>query len=217
MLRQRSPAARAQRRADMGGGRREIGVAERNQFRARRGARGMQQQRDVVGLRQFGCGGRTDRLALDAKASGRLVLERDQPQHADPKPFGDCDSRACLVLGDEDRLRSDIGQVEIEFVGAVGRVERCGRGACGDRQEGRRHLRPVRQHDRDAVATADAARVQLLRRRFHLAAQRAMRQRIAFGREDRRRVVRAGGKPRYDRRSVRQRGPRGRRRRRYGP
>ena len=53
-----------------------------------------------------------------------------------------------------------VGQVELEFLRAVGRVERRGRGAGGDRHKGSRHLRAVRQHDRDAIVAAYAERVQ---------------------------------------------------------
>ena len=66
-------------------------------------------------------------------------------------------------LGDQDRLGADVGQIEIELVGPIGRVERRGRSGCRDRDECRRHLRPVRQHDGDAIAAADAARIQLRR------------------------------------------------------
>ena len=66
MLRQRSSGRQAERRADMGGRGGKIGVAERHQLRARRGAGGVQQQRDVAGLGKPAAAGSADRLALDA-------------------------------------------------------------------------------------------------------------------------------------------------------
>ena len=49
------------------------------------------------------------------------VAQRDEPEHADAEPLGDGNRRAGFVLGDEDRLGADVGEVEIELVGAVGR------------------------------------------------------------------------------------------------
>ena len=55
-------------------------------------------------------------------------------------------------------LAAKIGQVELELVGAVGGIERRRGRAGGDAEEGGRHFRAVRQHDRDAVAAADPER-----------------------------------------------------------
>ena len=38
-----------------------------------------------------------------------------------PSRSATVDRRAGLVLGDEDRLGADVGEIEIELVGAVGR------------------------------------------------------------------------------------------------
>ena len=143
MLRQRSSAVRPSVAPIWRGRRREIGMAERHQFWARRRARRVQQQRDIVGLAQVRRRRRADRLTLDAKASGRCVLQRVQPEHADPEPLGDGDGRTGLVLGDEDRLGADIGEVEIELVGTIGRIERRGRGASR-RPTGRPSPSPAR-------------------------------------------------------------------------
>ena len=165
MLRQRSSAVKPERRADMGGRGRQVGVAERHQFRTRRGAGRMQQQRDVVGFRKPARRRCADRIALQPEHAGGSVAQRDEPDHPDAEPLGDGNRRAGFVLGDEDRLGADVGEVEIELVRAVGGIERRRRGGCRDRQKGRRHLRPVRQHDGHAVAAADAARVELAGRR----------------------------------------------------
>ena len=83
-----------------------------------------------------------------------------EPSTGYAEPLGDLDRRAGLGLADQDRLGADVGEVEVELVGAIGRVERRGGRGRGDRDEGRRHLRPVGEHDGDAVARADAERGQ---------------------------------------------------------
>ncbi len=131
-------------------------------------------------------------------------MQRVQPQHTDAEALGHGDSRASLIPGDEDRLRADIGEVEFELVGAVGRIEGRGRGSASDRDESRRHFRPVRQHDGDPIATADSACVQLAGRFGDLTAKGAMGKRCPFGSGNRRRVFRAGGNPLNDRCRLRQ-------------
>ena len=70
-----------------------------------------------------------------------------------PSRSATADRRPVLAAAhDQDRLGAEVGEVEVELVGAVGGVERRGGRAAGDRDEGRRHLRPVGQHDRHAVA-----------------------------------------------------------------
>ena len=49
-------------------------------------------------------------------------------------------------------------QIELELVGLVGRVERGRAAGGGDGQEGGRHIRTIRQHDRHPIAAADAGR-----------------------------------------------------------
>ena len=73
---------------------------------------------------------------------------------------GGRDGGAALGLGDDQRPGPEVGEVEVELLLPVGRVQGCGRGAAGDGEEGRRHLRPVGQHDRHPVAAADAELVQ---------------------------------------------------------
>ena len=111
----------AERRTDMPSRRRQVGMAERDQFRARRGAGRMQQQRDVVGFREPGAAQCADRIALQPEHAGGSVAKRCEPDHADAEPLGHGNRRAGFVFGDEDRLGADVGEVEIELVGAVGR------------------------------------------------------------------------------------------------
>ena len=95
-------------------------------------------------------------------------------------------------LGDDEKLRLEIGHVELELVGLVGRVQRRRGRAGGDRDERRSHLRPVRQHDGDAVAAPDAVRVEIGDRAVDELAQPGESQRAAPGRGERRRVVGTG-------------------------
>ena len=192
-------------------------MAQRNQFRARRRAGRVEQKRNVVGLSKSRLGLQPDRIAFDPEAAGGSVPQRDQPQHADAEALGNGHRRTGLILGDEDRFDADVGQVEIEFIGAVGWIERRGRGRRGDRNERRRHLRPIRQHDCDAIPTADAARVQLPGGLPDQTAKAAMGERGPVRRRDRRRVVATAGNPFNDRSGVRQRGPRDLQLRRHGP
>ena len=68
----------------------------------------------------------------------------------------DLDRRPLVAVGHDQRLGAQVGQVEVELLGPVGRVQGRRGGAAGDGDERRRHLRPVRQHDRHPIAAADA-------------------------------------------------------------
>ena len=81
-------------------------------------------------------------------------LPRDGERRRAPSPR--CDARA--------PSRLEVAQVELELLGAIGGVERRGGGARADADEGRRHLRPVGQHDRDPIVPPDAEAVQRLDR-----------------------------------------------------
>ena len=63
-----------------------------------------------------------------------------------------------LVFRDDEQLGAQVGEIELELVRAITGVERRRRGRRPDRQKRRRHLRPVVEHDGDAVAGADASR-----------------------------------------------------------
>src|SRR3984885_10052210 len=69
--------------------------------------------------------------------------------------------RGRLASGFDDQgLRFEILEVELELVLAIGRIERrCGRGG-GHAQKRRRHLGSVRQYDRNPIAAADSESVQ---------------------------------------------------------
>ena len=70
------------------------------------------------------------------------------------------DRRALVARGHDQRLGPQIREIEVQLLGPVGRVQGGGGGTAGDGDEGRGHLRPVRQHDRHPVAAADAHRIE---------------------------------------------------------
>ena len=131
-----------------------------------------------------------DRSAARAAASeppGRLLRrDRRQPSNVhDTVPAGDRDGRPGVVADRHDqRLGLEVGQVEVELVVPVGRIERRSRGR-GDGEEGGRHLRPVRQHDRHPVAAADAERIQLFCGGVDQTPQAAKAERRPIGCQDR--------------------------------
>ncbi len=63
------------------------------------------------------------------------------------------------ALNDQ-RLRPEIFEVELELVLLIGGIERRRGRRGGHAKKRRRHFRPVRQHDRDAIAKADPKIVQ---------------------------------------------------------
>ena len=71
-------------------------------------------------------------------------------------PPATAQGRALHAFQDHQRLGIEIGQIEVEFLGAIGGIERRGGGAAGDGDEGGRHFRPIGQHDGDTVVAADA-------------------------------------------------------------
>ena len=135
------------------------------------------------------------RSAVERERAGRPRPAASQlAGSATPSRRGDRDAPApSSPVGTISALALQVVEVELELVGAVGRVERRGGGAAGDGDEGRRHLRPVRQHDRDPVAAADAERVQASHRLARERAQAAEGERGPLRRADRRGVGRAFG------------------------
>ena len=74
--------------------------------------------------------------------------------------FVSTDCGRCAVVFDDQRLGVQVRQVELELVGAVGRVQRGRRHTAGGADEAGRHLGAVGQHEGDAVIAADAQAVQ---------------------------------------------------------
>ena len=104
---------------------------------------------------------RRERGGVEAEQAGG-GLRMDQAEDGNAEPGGDDARRALVAVGQDQGGRLQVGEVELELLGLVGRVERRGGAAGGDGDEAGRHLRPVRQHDRDPVAAPDADAVQRL-------------------------------------------------------
>lgn len=117
---------------DVGHGAGEIAVGERDDFGARGGAAGMEDQGDVLGL-----GLQHGLLGLALELAELLDVESHLLLRGVPVALGDggiellrrLDSRAAALvgaLGDEDDGRLDVLDVEFELILFVGRVQRGG-------------------------------------------------------------------------------------------
>ena len=107
--------------------------------------------------------------------------------------------RPCLQ---DQCLGAQVFEVEGELVHPVGGVERCRRGVRGRAEEGRRHLRPVGEHDRHPVARADACAGERIAGAPDLLAEPAISQRLALRRRDGNVVAPAPFQQRVDIRSA---------------
>ncbi len=83
---------------------------------------------------------------------------RDEPRDRNAELLRDADGRRVLAGSDDQQLGAEVGEIELEFVGTIGRIERRGRRGRANAQERRRHLRTVVEHDADAIARADTLR-----------------------------------------------------------
>ena len=70
------------------------------------------------------------------------------------------DDRRFVAIQHDHRLGAEIGQVKLKLFSLIGRIERRGGGAGGERDKSGCHLRAVRQHNGDTVVAADAGRVE---------------------------------------------------------
>ena len=190
MLRQRSPGASASESRDVAGRGGDIGLAQRHDLRPRRRARGVEDERDVGGSARPGRRGGADRASPgEREGAGRRTVADLEAKDGDAEPLGDGDRRARRCPPRRGApWRREIGEVELELLGAIGRVERRGGRGRADGEEGRGHLRSVRQHDRDAVVPADAEPVEACGRVADEAAERAIAERSAARRHDGRRL-----------------------------
>ena len=182
---------KVQRAADVARRRAQIGVAQGDDLGPAGGARGVQHEGDVGGLRTTAFARRAGRRAGERKRPGRGA--RLQFQHRDTVRSRDLDRRGLRAGLDDQRLRREVGQIKVELGRPVGRIERRGGRTRGEGEEGARHIRAVGQHDRDAVSAPESERVQRGDRRVHVAAQGGVFERRAFGRADGDRAVRALG------------------------
>ena len=85
------------------------------------------------------------------------------------------------------RLGLQIGQIEVEFIGAIGRVERCGGRTRANRDKGRGHFRAIGQYNRNTVIAANANAIQPRNGGASLVAQPGIGKRRAARRADGRR------------------------------
>src|SRR5580658_6878384 len=121
----------------------------------------MEDEGDVIRFGWARTGGGVSGVAAKPEtASPRLRLghERDQ---TDIELLRGCYRRRFAAGFDNQRLGVEIAEVELEFVLAIGGVERRRGRRGGDGKKRRRHLGPVWQDDGDAVAAADAEFIQL--------------------------------------------------------
>ena len=124
-----------QRGADVAGRGREVALQQRHDLGPRGRARGVQHQRLVVLLRRrptrparrrcpFG-----RQLEPAGRAVGRRRAAAGRPHHAAvPTATAGPSSPA----GHDQRLGAQVGEVEVELLGPVGRVQGCRGGAAGD-------------------------------------------------------------------------------------
>ena len=118
----------------------------------------MQHQRDIACLSRAwlrclcGC------AAFQGEAA--CVIAGHQFQHRHAKLCRNIARFGGHTLLHDQRLGLQIGQIEVEFIRAIGGVERRGGGARANRDEGSRHFRTIRQHNRHAVIAANANAIQ---------------------------------------------------------
>ena len=152
-FRQRSAGVERERRADVAAEAARFGVAERHDLGPRGRARGVQHQRDVVGLRP--ARRRPVRRPHRGRRSSNTPAGAPR-RHASSRTGMPCRSRDRArgpLVGarlDDQRLGAEVGQIELELVGAIGGIERGGGRAGRDR---RRRRSPSRGRSASTIAT----------------------------------------------------------------
>ena len=155
-------------------------MAEGNDLGPRCRAGRMQDKRLVTGR---GRGrGRFDRRggagASKIKYPGGPLALREG-DHRNAARARDGRGRPWVIGIDDNGGGTQIGKIEVELVGAIGRVEGRRAGGTGDTEESRRHGGSVGQNDGDTIVVADPESRQRLRGGVDLTAQSAVGQRIA--------------------------------------
>jgi hypothetical protein len=148
-----------------------------------RRTRGVQQERDIVGgrRRRWQC---LARLSGEREEARRVVHVRHKIQNRHALGARDGSSRRVIVCKHDERLRIEIGQIKVEVISAIGRVQRSAGCARRDGQKRGGHLRPVRQDHRDSVAVADAEGTQRRADVLQMCVQAGIRQRATILSED---------------------------------
>jgi hypothetical protein len=99
------------------------------------------------------------RTGQGESAGAQFRLRSQFDDHHAELPRGlDCGAGGAGLY--DQRLYGEIRHIELEFLEAIGRIERRSRGARCDRHKSRRHFRAVWQYDRDPIAATDADAVQ---------------------------------------------------------
>ena len=164
-------------RGDVRRGRADVALRERHDLRARRRARRVQHERDVIGRGVSAARARRFRAAIDRKQTrGPACVERKR-RDVDAELGGDGERRRFRARLDDEQSRLEVSQIKAKLVRTVGGVQRRRRRRGADRDERARHLGPIWQHDRNGVVAPDAELVEPRHRPRHVAAQLSICQR----------------------------------------
>ena len=145
----------------------------------------MQHQRHIICFGQAVAAGCATAFPLQGKTAGRLINGKHQAYNGNTQFGRDLAGGRGIVFCHHQQLGFQIRQVELEFVGGVGRVQGCGGGAGGDTHKGCCHLRPIGQDNSHGVVAADAQLIQLRDGLFELFAQAGIVQGRTAGRGQR--------------------------------
>ena len=156
-------ALKRKRVDDMIGRRGHVDMTERHDLRPRCRTRSVKDQRHVGFLGKTCLRRRAGmfRLGLEREATGRCAVVGDQRQYRDAALFGDRTGRRIHAFEDDQRFGVQIRKIEGEFFPTVGWVQRGSGRAAGNGEKGGGHLRPVGQHDGNAVVSPDSHPVEI--------------------------------------------------------
>ena len=175
-------------RGDVVGRRHQVGLAQRYQLGPGRGARGVQQQRHIVGRARRGVSGRRRRRVDKPEAARRgckVDIDVDNPQAQLVRHLTD---RPHLAAQHQHHLGAGVPQMKTKLRRLVRRVQRCAGGAGCHTQERHRHLGAVGQHQRHPRRGRRTQRAQLGTQPLHLRVQLGITQRISARGQKGRRV-----------------------------
>ena len=166
-------------------GRNQVALTQRDDLGPRRRAGRVQHEADIVGTRLTGTIGGPAHRSGEIECAGRPVRLRLQLDQRDVQTLRDLAHRRIDACLHDHGLRFEVGQVELELVGAVAGIERRGGGGVGDAQERSGHLGAVGQDDRDAVLASEPEAVELLAGLGNLSAEAVEAELRASGRAER--------------------------------
>ncbi len=171
---------KTERRADVARGRAYVPVSQRHNLGAGGRAGSMQDQRDVVVLRDSAVyAWRACMCRVRDSETARAILGMGrQFQNRDIQFRGDFPRGRIAPFCDNQRLGFQIEQIELELVGTIRHVQRCRRAAAGDRNKRGGHLGTIGQHDPDPVPPAHAKPVEGVHGLLHKTIQSLVSQRL---------------------------------------